>query len=104
MGFPAAAARASPMRYPSRMALLHLVEGQPPFRAELGRHPDLGIDDAVGREVLGALGRDPDDRVALLHDPERVGEGLEVQLERLAIGAAPEPGRQLVEVGRGQVR
>ena len=61
--------------------LLDLVEGQAPFRAQLRRHADLGVDDAVGGEVLGALGGDPDDRVALLHDPDRVGEGLEVELE-----------------------
>ena len=35
-----------------------LVERQALLRAQLGRHPDLGIDDAVGGQVLGALGRD----------------------------------------------
>ena len=61
-----------------------------------GAIADLGVDDAVGGEVLGALGRDPLDRVAVLHDADRVGEGLEVEHEALAVGAAAEPRRELV--------
>ena len=71
--------------------LLDLVERQAALGAQLGRHADLGVDDAVGGQVLGALRGDADDRVALLHDPDRVRERLEVELERLAVGAAPEP-------------
>ena len=58
---------------------------------EFRRVSDLGVGDAVGGQVLGAFGGDPDDRVALLHDAGRVGEGLEIELERLAVGAPPEP-------------
>ena len=79
-----------------------LVEGQPLLGAQLGRHPHLGIHDAIGGQVLGAFGRDPGDRVGPLHDPEGVGEGLEVELEALAIGAAPEPRAQVVDIGRRQ--
>ena len=78
--------------------VLDLVERQSALRAQLGGHPDLGIDDAVGGEVLGALGRDPDDRVTLLHHARRVGEGLEIELQALAVGAPPDPGGQLVGV------
>ena len=87
---------------PLQVGLNNLVERQPALRRELGRVAHLGVDDAVGGEVLGALGRDADDRVALLHDPDRVGEGLEVELEGLPVGAAPEPGRQLDRIGRRQ--
>ena len=80
----------------------HLVEGQAALGRQLRRVADLGVDDAVGGEVLGALGRDADDRVALLHDPDRVGERLEVELEGLAVGAAPDVRRELVGIGRRQ--
>ena len=81
-----------------------LVEGQPALGRELGGVADLGVRDAVGGEVLGALGGDADDRVAFLEDADGVGERLEVELERLAVGAAPEPRRELVDVGRRQRR
>ncbi len=87
---------------PLEHRLDRLVEGQSLLGAQLRGHPDLGVHDAVRGQVLGALGRDPGDRVGPLHDPERVGEGLEVELEALAIGAAAEPRRQLGHVGRRQ--
>ena len=83
---------------PLEVRLDDLVEGQPVLGRQLRRVADLGVDDAVGGEVLGALGGDPDDRVALLHDPERVLERLEVELERLPVGAATEPRGQVVDV------
>ena len=59
IGCPAAAARAEP----SREALLHrlddLDEREAARDVQLGGVADLGVDDAVGREVLGALGGDP---------------------------------------------
>ena len=64
IGWPASAARTAPIRKPSRIAAVGLVQGQALLGAELGRHPDLGVGDAVGGEVLGALGGDPGDRVA----------------------------------------
>ena len=87
---------------PSRIASCDLVERQAALGAQLRGDADLGVDDAVGGEVLGALGGDPGDRVALLHDAGRVVERLEVELERLAVGAAAEPRRQLVDVGGRQ--
>ena len=78
------------------------VEAEPTAGRQLGRIADLGVDHPVGRQVLGALGRDPRDRRRRLHDPDGVGERLEVELERLAVGAAPDPGGQLVRVGRRQ--
>jgi len=76
-----------------------LDEGQALFGAQLRGHPHLGVDDAVGGEVLGTFGGDPRDRVRPLHDSDRVREGLEVELETLAIGAAQEPGGEVVDVG-----
>ena len=102
IGWPASAARTDADPEPVEDRRDDLVERQALLGAQLGRHADLGVDDAVGGQVLGALGRDAGDRVGPLHDPEGVGEGLEVELEALAVGAAPEPGRQLVDVGRRQ--
>ena len=96
-----AALRAPPE--PGEHGERRLVEGQAAIGEELGCHPHLGIDDAVGRQVLRALGRDALDRVAGLHDRQRVAEALEVELERLAVCAAREPRRQLVRIGRRQV-
>ena len=76
-----------------------LVEGQALLGAQLGRHPDLGVDHAVGSQVLGAFGRDAGDRVGPLHDPERMRKSLEVELEALAVGATSEPGSEVVDVG-----
>ena len=81
----------------------HLVEGEPFLGAQFGGHPNLGVDDAVGGEVLGALVRDPLDRVVVLHHADRVGERLEVQHEVVALRAAVEPGGELVDVGGGQL-
>ena len=79
----------------------HVVERQATFRGQLGGVADLGVYDTVGGQVLRALGRDPDDRVALLHHADGVGEGLEIELEGLAVGASTDVRRQLVGIGRG---
>ena len=79
-----------------------LVERQAALRRQLGRVADLGVDDPVGRQVLGAFGRHPDDRVTFLHDADGMGERLEVQLEALAVGAAPDVRRERVRVARRQ--
>jgi hypothetical protein len=65
---------------PLRVGLDDLVERQAALDRQLGGIPDLGIGDAVGREVLGTLGGHADDRVALLEHADRVGKRLEVQL------------------------
>ncbi len=80
-----------------------LVEREPAFGRELGRVPHLGVHDAVGGEVFGALGRDALDRVARLEQGDRVAEPLEVELEALAVGAAQEPAGELGRVARGQL-
>ena len=41
----------------------HLVEGEATIGQQLGRHPDLGVHDAIGCQVLRALGRHPLDRI-----------------------------------------
>ena len=65
IGLPASAARIEPIWKPSSIGGGRLVEREAPLGAQLGRHADLGVDHAVGGEVLGALGRDPGDRVGL---------------------------------------
>ena len=79
-----------------------LVEGQAAFEVLLGGVADLGVDDAVGGQVLGALGRHPLDGVLGLHDPDGVLEGLEVLLQGVAARPPGEPAGQLVDVGRRQ--
>ena len=76
----------------------HLVEREPGDGVELGREADLGVDDTVGGEILGALERHPLERVAVLHHADRVGERLEVQHEVVALGTAVEPRRELGDV------
>ena len=71
---------------------------------QLGREADLGVDDAVGGEVLGALEGDALDRVAVLHHADGVGERLEVEHQVVALGAPVEPRGEIVDVGGGQVR
>ena len=71
IGWPAAAARSVPMRNPSSIASTTSSRVRPRSGDSSGAIPDLGVDDAVGGQVLGALGGDPHDRVALLHDARR---------------------------------
>ena len=87
-----------PLRKPVEHGVEHLVEREPGLGVQLGREAHLGVDDTVGGEVLGALGRHPLDRVAVLHHADRVGERLEVQHEVVALGAAVEPRRELGDV------
>ena len=104
IGLPAAAARCAADPEALEVRLDDLVEGQALLGRELRGVAHLRVDDAVGGEVLGALRGDADDRVAVLEDADGVLERLEVQLERLAVGAAAEPRRELVDVGRRQAR
>ena len=80
----------------------HLVEGEALEQVLLGREAHLGVDDAVGGEVLGALLRDALERVLRLHHADGVVERLEVEHEVLAGGALGEPRGQLGLVGGGQ--
>ncbi len=89
---------------PGEHRLHHLVEGEALLGAQLGRQAHLGVHDAVGGEVLRALVGDPFDRVAVLHHADGVGEGLEVEHEVVALGAAVEPGGELVDVGGRELR
>ena len=100
--FPAAAASRSPSTNPSSTASMTSVEREPLADVQLGREADLGVDDAVGGEVLRALGRDPGERPAGLHDADGVREGLEVALEGAGVGRLDEPAAERLGVGRGQ--
>ena len=93
---------AEPLAKPSRIACITSSSVRPGLGAQLRRHAHLGVDDAVGGEVLGALEGDPLDGVLVLHHADRVGERLEVQHEVVALGAAVEPVGEVVDVGRRQ--
>ena len=80
------------------------LERQAPLRRQLRRVAHLGVDDAVGGQVLGALGGHPRDGLGRLHDRDRVAEALEVELQGLAVGTRAEPASQLGRVHAGQVR
>ena len=78
-------------------ALTLIAEWQPQDFSRFGP-----FEACLSGKVLGAFRGHTSDRVGPLHDPERVGEGLEVELEALAVGASAEPGRKIVDVGRRQ--
>ena len=89
---------------PGEHRVEHLVERQTGLDVQLGGEAHLGVHDPVVGEILGALEGDPLDRVAVLHDADRVGERLEVEHQVVALGAPVEPGRQFVDVGRSGAR
>ena len=69
---------------------------------QLGREAHLGVDHAVGGEVLGALRGHALDGVARLHDADGVVERLEVAARGRAVGALGGTSGQLVGIGRRQ--
>ena len=99
---PAAAARRSPSRNPSFTASTTCGQREVTGDVQLRRVADLGVDDTVQREVLGALGSHSGQRIDGLHDPDRVGEGLEVALQGAGVGRRDEPRRELRGVGARQ--
>ena len=76
--------------------LLHglddVVEAEAPLEMLFGREADLGVDDAVGREILGALARDARECTGRLHHTDGVRERLQVQQEVLPVRAVRHPG------------
>ena len=79
-----------------------IVEPELSLGVQLGGEPDLGVHDAVGRQVLGALSRDPHQRLARLHHRKRVVETLEVQHQVLLVRTRHEPLRELADILRRQ--
>ena len=73
---------------PVEHGLDHLVEGEAVLECAARGEADLGVDDAVGGQVLGALGGDPLDARRGLHHADGVVERLQVQHEVVALGAA----------------
>ncbi len=69
----------------------------------LGRVADLGVDDAVGGEVLGALPRDARECTSRLHHTDGVRERLQVEQEVLPVGASRHPRAELIGIVRGEV-
>ncbi len=97
---PAAlAALAEPLEH----GLDDLVEAQTAFGVQLGGEPDLGVGHPVGGQVLGALGGHPAQRVRGLHDPDRVPERVQVDLQVTAVRALGQPLGQVLYVVAGQV-
>jgi len=80
----------------------HFVEGEPGLGGELGCETHFGVHHAVGGEILRAFEGHALDGVTVLHDPDGVGEGLEIEHEIVALGAAVEPAREIVDVGGGE--
>ena len=79
-----------------------LVERQAALGRQLGRVADLGIDDAIGGQVLGALGGHAHDRVAASASRRRCGRSSRGRA-RATCGRRPaDNGRQLVGVGGRQ--
>lgn len=83
-------------RQPARPVAAHAA------RVLFGGVADLGVHDPVARQVLGALVRDPGQRLGGLHHADGVVEGLQVALQRAGVGRLGEPGAQVVRVGGGQ--
>ena len=78
---------------PRRTASTTSSSVRPVAQVLLGREAHLGVDDAVGGEVLGALLGHPDEGVLRLHHADGVVERLEVEHEVLPGGALGEPAR-----------
>ena len=83
----------------SERCLHHVVEGETFLHVLLRGEPDFGVDAPsppdprpprvpLARWRLGRLG-----------DADGVGEGFEIQLELVAVGAPADPGGQVVDVG-----
>ncbi|CAB4863619.1 unannotated protein [freshwater metagenome] len=83
--------------------LHHLVERQSGLGVQLWCAPHLGVHDTVRCEVLGTLEGHALDGVTVLHHPDGVGEGLEIQDEVVALGATMEPVGKCLHIGGGQV-
>ena len=81
MGRPAAAASEAPGLEAGEHGLDDRRGGRGPLGVQLGREADLGVDDAVGRQVLGALARPRGERVLGLEHRDGVREALEVPHE-----------------------
>ena len=78
------------------------LDRQPLRRRQLGREPHLGVDDAVGGQVEGALAGHPVDRLRPLHDADGVRERLQVPHQRPGVRGLPEPAAQALRIGRRQ--
>ena len=89
----------------ARLHCVHdLVERQPVLLVQLRGEPHLGVHDAVGGEVERGLTRDAVQRGRRLHHRERVLERRQVLEDVAGAGPTREPRRELVRIGRGEVR
>jgi hypothetical protein len=70
---------------------------------QLGSKPNLGIHTSVSGEIGGTLVRNAFDRITVLHDTARVGEGFEIEHQVIAFRATMKPCGQVVHIGRRKV-
>ena len=101
--WPCAAAAFSPSANPASTASTTASSDSPAVDVQFGGEPDLGVDDVVAGQVLDALDGHPVQRVGGLHDPDGVGERLEVPDQRAAVRGGAEERRQRVDVGGRQL-
>ena len=78
------------------------VQRQTRGDVQFGGEPHLGVDHIVGRQILGAFGGDPVQRLRGLHDGDGVRERLQVADQRSAVRGGGEPPGQIVDLGGGQ--
>lgn len=78
------------------------LERQATRQVLLGGITALGVDDAVGSQVLRALAGDAEQALAGLHHGQGVVEGLEVARQRPGVRALAEPRAQGLGLGLGQ--
>lgn len=79
-----------------------LVEGEAGLQVLLRGVADLGVHDAVGGQVLGAVRGDLDQGLAGLHHGAGVREGLQVADQRAGVGGLAEPLAEFLRVRGGE--
>ena len=80
-----------PSSKPARTASTTWLQRQPGRQVLLRRVADLGVHDAVRRQVLHALARDPGDRLGVLHHRDGVVERLQVPHQGAGVRRLDEP-------------
>lgn len=79
-----------------------LIQGEPSIQVLFRGEPHLRVHDAVLGQVFRALTGYTKESLRRLHDRDGVSEGLQVPLERTAVGSVPKPLTQSRTVLRRQ--
>ena len=105
IGVPASAASRLPCGEAVDHRLDDVLDREALGRRQLRREAHLGVHDAVGGQVEGALAGHPVDRLGPLHHADGVRERLQVLHQRPGVGRLPEPAaearRRRRPAGRG---